>query len=101
MTSSYNRYSPIIILLLVAALATVSWLLVAERASDMVKTNNGPLYTILIILIHIMFTLREWIILNYSMHNFSYILNFRINFINITSKKFTRYFYCCSINLFL
>ncbi|MEE8058953.1 MAG: TRAP transporter substrate-binding protein [Pseudomonadales bacterium] len=33
MTTSYSRYSPIIILLLVAALVTVSWLYVIEKAS--------------------------------------------------------------------
>ncbi|ARN74132.1 TRAP transporter substrate-binding protein [Oceanicoccus sagamiensis] len=40
MSTSYNRFSPLIILALVAALVTVSWLLVIERAAEVVKTGN-------------------------------------------------------------
>ncbi len=41
MTTNNNRYSPAIILALVAALVAVSWLYVAEKAGSVVSTNNG------------------------------------------------------------
>ncbi len=45
MSTPYNRFSPIIILLLVAALVTVSWLLVIERAEEVIKAGKGNVAT--------------------------------------------------------
>ena len=40
MTTTYQRFSPLIILALVAALVTVSWLLVIERGSEALKNRD-------------------------------------------------------------
>ncbi|WP_101758115.1 TRAP transporter substrate-binding protein [Oceanicoccus sp. KOV_DT_Chl] len=41
MTTKYQQYSPLIILLLVAALVTVSWLLVIERGNKTLKAHDA------------------------------------------------------------